>query len=231
MPAQLVEVAESSKMEVPYAFIIQTGSNYPQLQTSKKWHAGTMIITVNPGSDNTESQPLRVTENFDSKNEGSVRVQHWLPNTIGEPKLLKVDLESNKLELNKEALFLREITVLFNYKVYRFPIKNFVYPHNPIRGNPTVAKMGCPPHFLVREGAGTLKQQETEEFIIKARKEDLETTKSMVHWVDPAKEEGTLLYPGYLGIKDYDKLPRFLQFREARLEAYLALKLGGQSGS
>ena len=112
-----------------------------------------------------------------------------------------MDLESNKLELNKEALFLREITVLFNYKVYRFPIKNFVYPHNPIRGNPTVAKMGCPPHFLVREGAGTLKQQETEEFIIKARKEDLETTKSMVHWVNPAKEEGTLLYPGYLGIK------------------------------
>ena len=219
----------SLQAELPYAFIIQTGSNYPQLQKSKKWCDGTMIITINPGSKSTESKPLRITENFDFDTEGSVRVQHWLPGTIGVPKLLKVDLESNKLELIKDALFVREITIIFNYQVYRFPIKNFVYPHNPLRGNPTVAKMGCPPHFLVREGTGTLKHQETEGFIIKAREEDLETIQSMVKWVDPAKEEGTLLYPGYLGVKDYDKLPRFLQFREAQLEMYLDLKLGGES--
>ncbi|KAL5258994.1 hypothetical protein ACHWQZ_G009457 [Mnemiopsis leidyi] len=213
--------------KAPYVFIIRTGADYPQLRSIKKWNDGTMMITVNPGSQETESRLLRIKEQFSINSEGSVRVEFWLSETVGIPKLLKVDLESNKLEIVKEALFVREVTVLYKYQVYRFPLKNYVYPHNPIRGNPTVAKMGCPPHFLVREGIGTLKHHETEEFLIKAREEDLKTLQSMVQWVDPKKVEGTLLYPGHLAIEKYDKLPRFLQFRESRLDTYLSLKFLG----
>ena len=212
--------------KVPYVFIIRTGADFPQLRSIKKWNDGTMMITVNPGSKNTESRLLRIKDEFSLNSEGSVRVEFWLSEKVGTPKLLKVDLESNKLELVKEALFVREVTVLYNFQVYRFPLKNYVYPHNPMRGNPTVAKMGCPPHFLVREGTGTLKHQETEDFIIKAREEDLETLQSMVEWIDP-KDNYPQLYPGHLAIDEYDKLPRFLRFREARLDAYLSMKFLG----
>ena len=53
----------------------------------------------------------------------------------------------------------------------RFPINNYLYPHNPLRGNPTAAKLGCPPHVFSRAGPGTLKSEETEDYILKARGE------------------------------------------------------------
>ena len=96
--------------KVPYVFIIRTGADFPQLRSTKKWNDGTMMITVNPGSKNTESRILRIKDEFSLNSEGSVRVEFWLSETVGIPKLLKVDLESNKLELVKEALFVREVT-------------------------------------------------------------------------------------------------------------------------
>ncbi|KAL5271305.1 hypothetical protein ACHWQZ_G001821 [Mnemiopsis leidyi] len=213
--------------ERAYTFIIQTGADIPTKHSTSKWSDGTMILTINPGSKTAESKPLKVHKNFPSMTEGAVTVDFWLPPNIGVPKLIKVDLESNKFELIKDALYVREITILYNRDPYRFPIKNFVYPHNPIRGNPTVAEMGCPPHFLVREGAGTLKHHETEDFIIKAREEDLEIIHSMVQWNDIEENPTDLLFPGFVGILEYDKLPRFLQFREAKLDAFNELRSAG----
>ncbi|XP_063675556.1 polyunsaturated fatty acid 5-lipoxygenase-like [Bolinopsis microptera] len=209
--------------EICYTFIIQTGSNIPSKTKTQKWSDGTMILNINPGSDN-QSPPIKVKECFPMETEGAVTVDFWLPATVGVPKLLKVDLESNKLEIIKDALFVRQITVTYNRHPYRFPIKNYVYPHNPMRGNPTVAEMGCPPHFLVREGAGTLKHLETEEFIINAREEDLETIQSMVDWYHPKKARPGFLLPGFFGTMNYSKLPRFLQFREAQMEAFEELR-------
>ncbi|KAL5258993.1 hypothetical protein ACHWQZ_G009456 [Mnemiopsis leidyi] len=213
--------------EEAYTFIIQTGADIPSKSATEKWNDGTMIITINPGSETSESKQLKIREHFPSQTEGAVTVDFWLPANIGVPKLIKVDLESNKFEIIKEALYVREITIIYNRDPYRFPIKNFVYPHNPIRGNPTVAEMGCPPHFLVREGGGTLKHHETEDFIIKAREEDLATIHSMVQWNDSEENPTALLYPGFLGVMEYDKLPRFLQFREAKLDAFNALRSAG----
>ena len=220
-------MAANGLSEEAYTFIIQTGADIPSKHSTSKWDDGTMILTINPGSETSESKPIKIHEQFPSMTEGAVTVDFWLPSNIGVPKLIKVDLESNKFELVKDALYVREITILYNRDPYRFPIKNFVYPHNPIRGNPTVAEMGCPPHFLVREGAGTLKHHETEDFIIKAREEDLETIHSMVQWNDFEENPTALLYPGFLGIMEYDKLPRFLQFREAKLDAFNELRSAG----
>ena len=213
--------------EEAYTFIIQTGADIPSKHSTSMWDDGTMILTINPGSETSESKPIKIHKPFPTMTEGAVTVDFWLPSNIGVPKLIKVDLESNKFELVKDALYVREITILYNRDPYRFPIKNFVYPHNPIRGNPTVAEMGCPPHFLVREGAGTLKHHETEDFIIKAREEDLDTIHSMVQWNDLEENPTGLLYPGFLGIMEYDNLPRFLQFREAKLDAFNELRSAG----
>ena len=183
-----------------------------------------MILMINPGSEH-ESKAIRVKENFASETEGAVTVDFWLPEKIGVPKLLKVDLESNRMEIIKDALYVRQITVLFDRKPYRFPIKNYIYPHNPMAGNPTTAEMGCPPHFLVREGAGTLKHLETEKFIIDAREEDLRTIKTMVDWAEPCEyQPGLHPHPGICKITDYSKLPRFLKFRDATMQAFEGLK-------
>jgi len=208
--------------ETCYTFIIQTGENIPSLEGTHKWTDGAMILTINPGSDKA-SKEIRVEEHFPVETAGAVIIDYWLPETIGEPKLLKVDLVSHRLEILKDALFIRQITIMYKRHPYRFPIKNHLYPHNPMAGNPTHAEMGCPPHFLVREGAGTLKHQETEEYIIKAREEDMNTIKSMVYW--DQKSPSDLLYPGYFGTGDYSKLPRFLKFREAHVEAFEAAKI------
>ena len=223
-----VNGAEENKgEEAPYTFIIQTGSYIPSKKSTKKWDDGMMILTVNPGSETSESKPLKIKELFPTMTEGAVTVDFWLPAHVGVPKLIKVDLESNRFELVKDALYVREITIKYNRDSYRFPIKNFVYPHNPMRGNPTVAELGCPPHFLVREGAGTLKHQETEDFIIKAREEDLQTIHSLVQWNDFENEKSEYFYPGYLNIMEYDNLPRFLKFREAKLDAFNDLRAEG----
>ncbi|KAL5256131.1 hypothetical protein ACHWQZ_G011370 [Mnemiopsis leidyi] len=211
----------SNDEEVPYTFIIKTGSNVPIKEATKKWDDGTMILTINPGSSSTASQDLRVAENFNDKTEGAVTVDFWLPRRIGVPKLLKVDLESDKFELfDKDPLYVREITIIYDRNPYRFPIKNFIYPHHPIH-NPTEPREGCVPHFLIREGAGTLKHHETEDYVIKAREEDLKNTKSMVNWKESKDVVGDLLYPGLVDITEYDKLPRFLQFKEANYDMIL----------
>ena len=202
---------------VSYTFIIQTGSNLPGEEATKKWNDGSMLLTINPGSRETASSELRVKEYFHTKTEGAVTVDFWLPAKIGAPKLLKVDLESDALKFVKDALYVREITILYNREPYRFPIKNFIYPHNPIH-NPSEPRKGCVPHFLVREGTGTLKHNETENFIIKAREEELGITKSMVNWKEPESKSDNRLYPGYLDIMEYEKLPRFLQFKEANYD-------------
>lgn len=212
---------------VSYTFIIQTGSNLPSKESTKKWDDGTMLLTINPGSGKTSSSELKVKEYFDSKTEGSVTVDFWLPAKIGAPKLLKVDLESDTFKLIKDALYVREITILYNRVPYRFPIKNFIYPHHPIH-NPSEPREGCVPHFLVREGTGTLKHHETEDFIIKAREEELRITKSMVNWKVPESKSDNRLYPGFLDIMEYEKLPRFLQFKEANFDMIIETKEKGR---
>ena len=207
--------------EICYTFIIKTGSDVPIKESTRKWDDGPMILTINPGSETTSSRELRVDKHFDFKTEGAVTVDFWLPRRIGVPKLLKVDLESDKLELfGKDALYVREITILYDRVPYRFPIKNFIYPHHP-KHNPTEPRKGCVPHFLIREGAGTLKHHETEDFIIRAREEDIKNIKSMVNWKKSKDVVGDLLYPGLVDVMKYDKLPRFLQFKEANYDMIL----------
>ena len=218
---------EVSTEETCYTFIIQTGANIPTKDKTAKWNDGSMMLTINPGSEH-ESELIRVEEHFPTDTEGAVTVDFWLPANIGEPKLLKVDLESNRIEIIKDALYVRQITIVYDRESYRFPIKNYIYPHNPMAGNPTTAEMGCPPHFLVREGAGTLKHLETEKFIIDAREEDLNTLQSMVSWFQPGKNKkdktGLHPHPGFFGELHYSKLPRFLKFREATMKAFEELK-------
>lgn len=214
----VIEAHESFE-ETCYSFIIQTGANIPAKGKTSKWSDGSMILTINPGSEN-QSKPLKVTEHFPSETEGAITVDFWLPATIGVPKLLKVDLESNKLEIVKDALLVRQITIMFDRDAYRFPIKNYIFPHNPLLGNPSQAKYGCLPHLLVREGAGTVKHFETEEFILKAREEEIVMTKSMVVWNEPKEVEADYLFPGFMGAFDYSQLPRFLKFKEAQLQSF-----------
>lgn len=212
--------------ECSYTFIIKTGSDLPNATSTTKWDDGTMMLTINPGSATTESRELRVHSHFPSETEGAVTKDFWLPMGIGKPKLLKVDLESNWFEIRKDALYVRDITIVYNRKKYRFPIKNFIYPHRPYH-NPDEPRKGCPPHFLVREGMGTLKKEETEEFILKAREEDLKIIHAMVDWYVPNKVESQFLTCGNVKTRDYNKLPRFLKFRKAKLDAYLALRKKG----
>ena len=223
------EEAESDNngTEVAYTLIIYTGSNLPNEPSKKKWSDGTMILTINPGSSLTASKKLRVKDDFCMMTEGAVTADFWLPPSIGVPKLLKVDLESNRLELMKDALYVREITVLYNRDPYRFPAKNYLYPHNPIH-NPNEPSKGCPPHLLIREGAGTLKHHEIEDFIIKAREEDMKITHSMVKWNIVEDNSTALLYPGCLDVMEYDNLPRFLRFKEANYNLITELRERGR---
>ncbi|KAL5252147.1 hypothetical protein ACHWQZ_G015068 [Mnemiopsis leidyi] len=213
--------------DVCYTFIIQTGSNDPKKESTKKWNDGSLILTLNPGSRTSASEELRVKENFDTQTEGAVTADFWLPSKIGVPKLLKVDLESNMLELIKDALFIKEITVIYNRDCYRFPVRNYLYPHHPIH-NPSVPRKGCLPHLHVREGAGTLKHQETEEFLIKAREEDLKTTKSLLKWNKSKYDSDKLLYSGFLDVMEYEQLPRFLQFKDANYDLVLGFRESGR---
>ena len=216
--------------EVPYTFIIQTGSSFPDKSYTEKWDDGTMILTINPGGGSTESKDVRITELFPMWTEGDVTVDFWLPKAIGVPKVLKVDLEGTMFGIFKDALYIREISILYNRDLYRFPIKNFLYPHSAIY-NPTEPREGCPPHFLIREGAGTLKHLETEDFIIKARDEDLNMVKSMVKWNNDGEDSSApaLLFPGTLKDMKSADLPRFLKFRDATLDAGEKMRKPGES--
>ena len=60
-----------------------------------------------------------VKELFSANREDCVRVSRFLNAAIREPKQLKIGVESNKLEIIKEALYIREITILYKYKFYR----------------------------------------------------------------------------------------------------------------
>ena len=228
MLAKGEEKRENIEEDVCYTFIIQTGSNIPMKESTKKWDDGAMILTINPGSVRTASEQVRVDEPFNTMTEGAVTVDFWLNANVGTPKLLKVDLESHALELIKEALYIREISIIYKRDPYRFPIKNFIYPHHPLH-NPTEPSRGCLPHFLVREGAGTLKHREEDDFIIKARDEDLRNTKSMVNWKNSTDIVGDRKYPGMIDVLEYEKLPMFLQHKDANYEMFMDFAQKGRS--
>eukprot|EP00116_Pleurobrachia_bachei_P011403 sb/3471665/ len=105
---------------VAYTFYIRTGFVYPQLGATRKWDDGTMVLVVNPGSEDSESQELRVNRTFHTDTEWATIADFWLPEHIGEPKLLKIRLESHRFEVIKEELYVKEISVRYNRKSYRY---------------------------------------------------------------------------------------------------------------
>jgi hypothetical protein len=70
--------------------------------------------------DYSRASPLfHVKELFSANRESHVRVGKFLPDYVGVPEQLKISVESNKLEIIKEALYIREITILYKHKFYR----------------------------------------------------------------------------------------------------------------
>ena len=155
-----------------------------------------MFITINPYSEETESKVLEVKGSFGSDSEGTVTADFWLPPNVGEPKLIKIAIKSKFSKITKDPLFIRRITILYDEAKFHFPAKNYLFPHNELQDKPT---NGCLPFLLVREGAGKLLHQETENFVIKARNKDLEMTRSMIPWNGPNVEERPKLFPGFAG--------------------------------
>ncbi|KAL5251108.1 hypothetical protein ACHWQZ_G016727 [Mnemiopsis leidyi] len=185
-----------SKDICPYTLLIQTGSYYPQQSTVSRWHEGSVFVTINPYSEQTESKVLEVKGSFGSDSEGTVSADFWLPPTVGAPLLVKIAIKSKFSKITKDPLYIRKITILYDEAKYHFPAKNYLFPHNELQDKPT---NGCLPFLLVRGGAGMLLHQETENFVVKARNSDLEMTRSMHPWNRPNVEERPKLFPGFAG--------------------------------
>lgn len=217
---------------VAYTFHIRTGFVYPQLGATRKWDDGTMVLVVNPGSKDAESQELRVNRTFHTDTEWATIADFWLPEHIGEPKLLKIRLESHRFEVIKEELYVKEISVRYNRKSYRFPIRNYLYPYHPSRKNSNITDSRCPPYLLAQSGPGSIKHLTTEDYLVKAREHELNTVRRMVPWANQPTEEETsngleLLTPNFTSL-GYDELPRFLQFKDASGDAFQSLRKVGR---
>ena len=196
-PGKKKTVSDPSSQNIcPYAVLIQTGSFSPQQILVNKWHEGSVFLTINPYCKESESKVLEIKGSFPADSEGTVAADFWLPDTVKAPKLIKLAIKSKLSKISKDLLYIRRITILFEGNKYRFPARDYLYPHNELQdktGN------GCIPYLLAREGAGALLRQETDTFLIQARNKDLEMTRSMVPWNGPNNEERPKLFPGFAG--------------------------------
>ena len=88
-----------------------------QLQVQTNVHSKTLKLKLQL---NFRASPLfHVKELFSANRESHIRVSKFLPEYVGVPDQLKISVESNKLEIIKEALYIREITILYKHKFYR----------------------------------------------------------------------------------------------------------------
>jgi len=226
-----------------YHVYLHTGCKLPQANTIKKID-GTIKITINPGANEDDdpeatvcqSKILKIKEKFSSHSEGTVDVEFWVPKEerVGEPKLLKIELDGGSCSCicTKDPLYIREVTVMWDNKTYRFPIHNYLSPYTPSRsccgstedGTP---QQGCVPYLYATPGHGTLKHNETEDFILRAREKDHNITNSMMPW-ENADKVGPI--PSWIDVKggEYENLPRFLQFRDAWLDAFEGARDAGE---
>ncbi|KAL5255989.1 hypothetical protein ACHWQZ_G011263 [Mnemiopsis leidyi] len=207
----------------PYVLIIHTGTNNPAMDKIEKWEDGRMSFIVNPQTP--KASPLfHVKELFSANRESHIRVSRYLPEYVGVPDQLKISVESNKLEIIKEALYIREITILYKHKFYRFPVNDYLFPHNPLLMDPQDVYDGCPPYVISKCGKGTFLAKETDPAVLAARLKELELRRKHLDW---APNNGPHVIPGYTKQVIYDKLPRFLKFKNARQKAFqLNLKRG-----
>ena len=111
---------------------------------------------------------------------------------------------------------------------YRFPVKNYLYPHNPLIPG-RVRPHGCAPWYLVREGSGVIRHKETQDWLLSARDQDHQNTRQLVQWSKPDALGTEYLYPGHVKSVDYNHLPRFLKFKDAGLDAFEELRNKGSS--
>ncbi|XP_063674416.1 polyunsaturated fatty acid 5-lipoxygenase-like isoform X2 [Bolinopsis microptera] len=200
----------------PYVLIIHTGTNNPALDKIEKWEDGRMSFILNPQT--TQASPLfHVKELFSANRESHIRVSKYLPDFVGIPEQLKISVESNKLEIIKEALYIREITILYKHKFYRFPVNDYLFPHNPLLMDPQDVYDGCPPYVISKCGKGTFLANETDPAVLAARMKELELRRKHLDW---APNNGPHVIPGCTKQVNYDKLPRFLKFKNARQKAF-----------
>ena len=226
-----------------YHVYLHTGCKLPQANTIKKID-GTIKITINPGANDdddpdtkvSQSTILKIKEKFDSHNEGTVDVEFWVSKEeqVGEPKLLKIELHGGSCSCicTEDPLYIREVTVMWDNKTYRFPINNYLSPYTPRSACCGCTEDGtpqqrCVPYLYATPGHGTLKHNETEDFILRAREKDHKITHSMMPWENPDKVGPV---PSWISVKggEYENLPRFLQFREAWLDAFEGSRDAGQ---
>ncbi|XP_063690641.1 polyunsaturated fatty acid 5-lipoxygenase-like [Bolinopsis microptera] len=202
-----------------YRVFLNTGSNLPQADVIKKWNEGTVKITINPdGVEGCESHILRINEPFNTHKMGFTDVVFWVPESkenSGEPKLLKLEIEGNCLK--KYPIFFREVAIQWEFKTYRFPIHNFLSPYTPCNGRTDTLQDGCLPYLYSVPGSGTLKHQEHDLAILSARDWSLSFVRSVVKWEQNVSPNGVA---GYIAVKTYKELPRFLKFRLAKTDAF-----------
>ena len=204
-----------------YRVFVNTGSNFPQKDVIKKWDEGTVKITINPdGVVGCESHILKINKPFNAHKMGFTEDVFWVPEfkgNSGEPKLLKIEIEGTCLQ--KYPIFIREVAVQWEFKTYRFPIHNFLSPYTPMGGRTDTLQDGCLPYLYSVPGGGTLKHQEHDQAILDARDWSLNFVRSVVKWEQNVSPAGAA---GYIAVKKYKHLPRFLKFRLAKTDAFEA---------
>ena len=210
----------------PYTFVIETGCENPEKNHTEKLKKGTLILEINNGSKSS-SGLLLVKKNFSVMTESSVKADFWLPEKVGPPLLLNVNLEGHFLRRQlrlSHFLYIRRISVIYKLREYTFPVRNFLSASS---GKSTDKNGNNLAYLTVREGGGRVRELECNsecmEFLVKAREEDLAMVKKMVEWNTPDDSRPHFISPGHIHIKKYKQLPQFLKFLEAKYEKFESL--------